>query len=92
VTVGPAAPGGGPVAPAAPAGPPPASTVAGATPAGLPRRMPGGLLLSGHAVSPQELAGLDDGTQPPDPDAIRARLSGLASGLAQAARQTQARP
>jgi signal transduction histidine kinase len=55
----------------------------------LPRRRPGDMLLSGRAVGPADLFGLDDPTRPPDPEAIRARLGGLASGLAAAARLTQ---
>jgi hypothetical protein len=47
------------------------------------------MLLSGRAVGPADLFGLDDPSRPPDPEAIRARLGGLASGLAAAARLTQ---
>jgi hypothetical protein len=56
----------------------------------LPRRHPGDLLLSGRAVGPAELLGFDDDpNRPPDPEIIRARLGGLASGLAAAARLTR---
>jgi hypothetical protein len=58
---------------------------------GLPRRRPGSLLVAGQMTRPQPVAA-DDPTRPPDPDAIRARLSGLASGLAAAARHTTPRP
>jgi signal transduction histidine kinase len=54
---------------------------------GLPRRRPGDLLLSG-GVNGADLVGSAD-YLPPDPDTVRARLSGLASGLAAAARRTQ---
>jgi hypothetical protein len=56
----------------------------------LPRRRPGGLLLSGSAVNKDDLAWAGQADLPPDPDTIRARLSGLASGLAAAQRQNQA--
>jgi anti-sigma regulatory factor (Ser/Thr protein kinase) len=56
----------------------------------LPRRHPGELLLSGRAVGPAELLGLeDDPNRPPDPEVTRARLGGLATGLAAAARLTR---
>ncbi|GAA5181227.1 hypothetical protein GCM10023322_15360 [Rugosimonospora acidiphila] len=57
---------------------------------GLPRRRPGRLLVPGQVSRPPAPA--DDPTRPPDPDAIRARLSGLASGLAAAARHTSRPP
>ena len=85
-----------PVAPAVAAVPVPvpveASANGSATAPGdivLPRRRPGDMLLSGRAVGPADLFGLDDPSRPPDPEAIRARLGGLASGLAAAARLTQ---
>ena len=53
---------------------------------GLPRRRPGDLLLSGGGDNP---GGPGDPNLPPDPDTVRARLSGLASGLAAAARRNQ---
>jgi len=56
---------------------------------GLPRRRPGQLLLSGGAIDAADLRGATDPNLPPDPDVIRARLSGLASGLAAAARRNQ---
>ena len=46
---------------------------------GLPRRRPGDLLLSGGGDA--NFGGPDDPNLPPDPDTVRARLSGLASGL-----------
>jgi signal transduction histidine kinase len=55
----------------------------------LPRRRPGDMLLSGRAVAPGDLYGLDDPSRPPDPETTRVRLGGLASGLAAAARLTQ---
>lgn len=75
--------------PVLPAAPPPVS-LPPARPAtndrgGLPRRRPGDLLLSGGA----DLGSDGDPNQPPDPDLIRARLAGLASGLAAAARRNQ---
>jgi hypothetical protein len=69
--------------PAASAGSP--APVGGAN-GGLPQRRPGGLLVPGAA------SGTATGTDPnlpPDPDTVRARLSGLASGLAAAARRNQ---
>jgi signal transduction histidine kinase len=54
---------------------------------GLPRRRPGDLLLSGDANANASAFG--DPNLPPDPDTVRARLSGLASGLAAAARRNQ---
>jgi signal transduction histidine kinase len=63
----------------------PVSPPVPASPHGLPRRRPGELLLSGGA----ELSASADPNLPPDPDVIRARLSGLASGLAAAARRNQ---
>jgi signal transduction histidine kinase len=59
---------------------------------GLPRRRPGRLQLPGQAPGGDPAAQADDPSRPPDPDAIRARLSGLASGLAAAARHTNPRP
>jgi signal transduction histidine kinase len=56
---------------------------------GLPRRRPGDLLLSGSAVDAGDLHAAADPNLPPDPEIVRARLSGLASGLAEAARHTQ---
>jgi hypothetical protein len=56
---------------------------------GLPRRRPGDLLLSGGAIDAADLSGASDPNLPPDPEVIRARLSGLASGLAAAARRNQ---
>jgi signal transduction histidine kinase len=58
-------------------------------PTGLPRRRPGDLLLSGGAVDAADLGGNGLANLPPDPDTVRARLSGLASGLAAAARHNQ---
>ncbi|WP_203917552.1 sensor histidine kinase [Rugosimonospora africana] len=55
---------------------------------GLPRRRPGRLLVPGQLTDRTPPAPADDPSRPPDPDAIRARLSGLASGLAAAARHT----
>ena len=69
--------------PAAPISAPPAPTAA--TDRGLPRRRPGDLLLSGGG----DLGAGEDGNHPPDPDTVRARLSGLASGLAAAARRNK---
>ena len=54
---------------------------------GLPRRRPGDLLLSGGGDAHPGAPG--DPNLPPDPDTVRARLSGLASGLAAAARRNQ---
>jgi anti-sigma regulatory factor (Ser/Thr protein kinase) len=56
---------------------------------GLPRRRPGDLLLSASAVDADDLRTAADPNLPPDPEIVRARLSGLASGLAEAARHTQ---
>jgi anti-sigma regulatory factor (Ser/Thr protein kinase) len=61
----------------------------------LPRRRPGHVLLSEGGVSAAELGAFGAGARPPadrpgatpDPDAVRARLSGLARGLAAAERQ-----
>jgi signal transduction histidine kinase len=94
-----------PVSPAVPAAAAPSLPTVGAAPhavapdgAGapaqpdvvLPRRHPGDLLLSGRAVGPAELLGLeDDPNRPPDPEVTRARLGGLATGLAAAARLTR---
>ncbi len=74
----------------APAGPAP-------QPAGsnghLPKRRPGGLLLDGAAVGADDLAAPDGPRiRPPDPDQVRARLAGLASGLAAAARHIEPDP
>jgi hypothetical protein len=74
--------------------PTPAATAA-ATPEGsmgLPRRRPGHLLLPGQVAASGPAPGGDDPSRPPDPDAIRARLSGLASGMAAAARHTNRPP
>jgi signal transduction histidine kinase len=75
--------------PVLPATPPPISApparVAANDRGGLPRRRPGDLLLSGGA----DLGSDGDPNQTPDPDTVRARLSGLASGLAAAARRNQ---
>ena len=60
-----------------------------ATDGSLPRRRPGDLLLSGGAVDAADLGEGPDANLPPDPDTVRARLSGLASGLAAAARHHQ---
>ncbi len=57
---------------------------------GLPRRRPGDLLLSGSAADDGDLRTAADPNLPPDPEIVRARLSGLASGLAEAARHTRA--
>jgi signal transduction histidine kinase len=57
---------------------------------GLPRRRPGDLLVPGAASDPGAHFGYDDDpTRPPDPEMTRARLGGLASGLAAAARVTR---
>jgi anti-sigma regulatory factor (Ser/Thr protein kinase) len=57
---------------------------------GLPRRRPGDLLVPGHATNAGTHFGFDDDpTRPPDPEMTRARLGGLASGLAAAARVTR---
>jgi hypothetical protein len=56
---------------------------------GLPRRRPGDLLLSGGVVDAADRGAPTDPNLPPDPDTVRARLSGLASGLAAAARRNQ---
>jgi signal transduction histidine kinase len=57
---------------------------------GLPRRRPGDLLVPGAASGPGARYGYDDDpTRPPDPEVTRARLGGLASGLAAAARLTR---
>ncbi len=90
---------GGPAAPlarsrTAPAAPPDPVAAAPTSPpvgsvSGLPRRRPGDLLLSGGAVDATDLGGNGAANQPPDPDTVRARLSGLASGLAAAARHNQ---
>ncbi len=58
---------------------------------GLPRRRPGDLLVPGGAVDASDYAGAGGPHLPPDPDIVRARLSGLASGLAAAARRNQTR-
>jgi Histidine kinase-, DNA gyrase B-, and HSP90-like ATPase len=56
----------------------------------LPRRHPGDLLMAGRAAGPGDLVGFDDDpNRPPDPEVTRARLGGLASGLAAAARLTR---
>jgi signal transduction histidine kinase len=57
----------------------------------LPRRRPGHLLLSGSAVTAAELsvAPAAKARATPDPDAVRARLTGLARGLAAADRRVQ---
>jgi signal transduction histidine kinase len=78
-------------------GPPPAGPAFAVPPTspapvrndGLPRRRPGDLLLSGGAVDAADLGAPADPNLPPDPDTVRARLSGLASGLAAAARRNQ---
>jgi hypothetical protein len=58
----------------------------------LPRRRPGGLL-DGAAVGADDQAAADDArVRPPDPDQVRARLAGLASGLAAAARHIEPDP
>jgi signal transduction histidine kinase len=55
----------------------------------LPRRRPGHLLLSGSAVTAAELTpSVRPRGATPDPDTVRARLSGLARGLAAADRRT----
>jgi hypothetical protein len=59
------------------------------TAGGLPRRRPGGLLFSGGGVDAADLGGGPNANLPPDPDTVRARLSGLANGLAAAARHHQ---
>jgi signal transduction histidine kinase len=60
----------------------------GAGPAMLPRRHPGDLLMAG--AGPADVLGFDDDpNRPPDPEITRARLGGLASGLAAAARLTR---
>jgi signal transduction histidine kinase len=76
-----------PAQPAPMFGPPVSPVPVGAN--GLPRRRPGQLLLSGGAVGAADLSGTSDPHLPPDPDVIRARLAGLASGLAAAARRNQ---
>jgi hypothetical protein len=76
-----------PIPPAPPIAAPTSPPVA--TERGLPRRRPGDLLLSGGAVDAADLSGHPDDNLPPDPDTVRARLSGLASGLAAAARHHQ---
>jgi hypothetical protein len=54
----------------------------------LPRRHPGDLLMAG--AGPGDILGFDDDpNRPPDPEVTRARLGGLASGLAAAARLTR---
>jgi signal transduction histidine kinase len=59
----------------------------------LPQRRPGGLLPPGTATGAADLdAGGAGQPAAPDPELIRARLSGLASGFAAAARQTQTDP
>ena len=68
---------------------PPVSPPVPAGTNGLPRRRPGQLLLSDGVVDAADLSGHTDPNLPPDPDVIRARLSGLASGLAAAARRNQ---
>ncbi len=68
-----------PEPPAEPAAPP------GGTPGYLPQRRPGGLLLDDGTGT----AEADGGQRPPDPELIRARLAGLASGMAAAARHTR---
>jgi hypothetical protein len=68
-----------PEPPAEPAAP------AGGTPGYLPQRRPGGLLLNNGAGTDEA----DGGQRPPDPELIRARLAGLASGMAAAARYTR---
>jgi Nitrate and nitrite sensing/Histidine kinase-, DNA gyrase B-, and HSP90-like ATPase len=59
---------------------------------GLPHRQPGGLLLPGAAVDAEDLSGTPRGARPPDPELVRARLAGLASGLAAAARHIEPDP
>jgi hypothetical protein len=70
--------------------------VAGSAPVdavtGLPRRRPGILLAPGHVGGVQPANAADDPSRPPDPETIRARLSGLASGLAAAAKHTSRPP
>jgi signal transduction histidine kinase len=56
----------------------------------LPRRRPGDLLVPGAVNGPGTRYGFDDDpSRPPDPEVTRARLGGLASGLAAAARMTR---
>lgn len=93
VPAGPAAPVS-PAVPAQAAGSIPAPAVPvpgnGAAPGLLPRRHPGDLLMAGRAGGPGDLVGYDDDpNRPPDPEITRARLGGLASGLAAAARLTR---
>jgi signal transduction histidine kinase len=87
-------PGGAQPAVAPPGEWPPRPPAAATTPpnAGmdLPRRRPGILLAPGHAGAARPAE--DDPSRPPDPDAIRARLSGLASGMAAAARHNSRPP
>jgi Nitrate and nitrite sensing/Histidine kinase-, DNA gyrase B-, and HSP90-like ATPase len=59
---------------------------------GLPHRRPGGLLLPGAAVDAADLSGAARQVRPPDPELVRARLAGLASGLAAAARHIEPDP
>ena len=60
----------------------------GGGPGLLPRRHPGDLLMAG--AGPADVPGYDDDpNRPPDPEMTRARLGGLASGLAAAARLTR---
>jgi hypothetical protein len=72
-------------------GPPPVPVGAAAREdSGLPRRRPGDLLVPGAASAPDARYGYDDDpSRPPDPEMTRARLGGLASGLAAAARVTR---
>ncbi len=57
----------------------------------LPRRRPGDRLVPGGLTVNGTIPGngADDPNLPPDPDVVRARLSGLASGLAAAAKRNQ---
>ncbi|HYN95676.1 MAG TPA: hypothetical protein VES42_17660, partial [Pilimelia sp.] len=75
-------------APFAPVGPPsPAgSSTAGFTPAGLPRRVSGGRPPEPVRRAPASSSAGHPPPGPPDPDAARARLSSLASGIAAAQR------
>jgi signal transduction histidine kinase len=82
---GPASAGGLPTRPV-----PGAAQPVQADPMALPRRRPGGLLLSGRAAGKDETARSERANLPPDPETIRARLSGLANGLAAAQQQNQA--
>jgi signal transduction histidine kinase len=84
--------------PPLPPSPPVAAPVT--THRGLPQRRPGGLLLADGArdadltrdadlAGDADLTGDANDNLPPDPDTVRVRLSGLANGLAAAARRNQ---